>query len=82
MHASRICESLRESVGLPLLEVKIRCDKRAAIVLAYGEGAWKTKALANRVPWIWEAVKLGDISVEYVSAHDQRADSLTKFVPG
>ena len=82
MHSSRICASLRESVGLPLLEVKIRCDSRAAIVLASGEGTWKTKALANRVSWIREAVKLGDISVEYVSTHDQYADSLTKFVPG
>ena len=75
-------KALRESVGLPLFEVMIRCDNRAAIVLASGEGTWKTKTLTNRVSWIREAVKWGDISVEYVSTHDQLADSFTKFLPG
>ena len=75
-------KALRESVGLPLSEVRIRCDNRAAIVLATGEGTWNTKALVNRVSWIREAVKWGEISVEYVPTHDQLADNFTKLLPG
>ena len=33
---------LRESVCLSLSDVRIKCDNRAAIVLATGEGTWNT----------------------------------------
>ena len=60
----------------------IKCDNKASIVLATGEGTWKTKALANRVAWIRESVDAGEVSVEYIPTREQRADGLTKNLSG
>ena len=40
--------SLQESMSVMAGPGLIKCDNKAAIVLATGEGTWKTKALANR----------------------------------
>ena len=74
--------TLRESLCLPTQSMEIRCDNTAAIVLATGEGSWKTKAAANKVAAIRERVEQGEIKVSYVGTKDQCADSLTKFLRG
>ena len=58
------------------------CDNKAAIVLSTVEGSWKTKALANRVYYVREAVRLGLVTVNFVATDRQKSDSLTKFLPG
>ena len=57
-----------------------RCDNIAAIVLATGEGSWRTKAAANKVYAVREKVESGRLKVSYVGTKDQCADSLTKFL--
>ena len=36
-------KTLRESSCLPTPTIELRCDNTAAIVLATGEGTWRTK---------------------------------------
>ena len=71
--------TLRESLCLPTPTMEIRCDNTAAIVLATGEGSWRTKAAANKVNAIREKVENGKLKVSYVGTKQQCADSLTKF---
>ena len=75
-------KTLRESLFIPTPYFDLKCDNRAAIVLATGEGSWKTKALANRVQGVKEAVERGEIFVTYIGTREQAADCLTKFLPG
>ena len=74
--------TLRESLCLPTSVVRIKCDHTAAIVLATGEGSWRTKSAANKVYQVKEKVHNGLIEVTYVSMKDQCADSLTKYLKG
>ena len=37
------------SMRVPIEIINVMCDNKASIVLATGEGSWKTKSLANRV---------------------------------
>ena len=74
--------TLRESLCLTTSQVEIRCDNTAAIVLATGEGSWKTKAAANKVAAIRERVEQGEFKISYVGTKEQCADSLTKFLRG
>ena len=74
--------TLRESLCLTTPLVEIRCDNTAAVVLATGEGSWKTKAAANKVAAIRERVEQGEIKVSHVGTKEQCADSLTKFLRG
>ena len=74
--------TLRESLCLPTQVMEIRCDNTAAIVLASGEGSWKTKAAANKVAAIRERVEQGELKISYVGTKEQCADSLTKFLRG
>ena len=67
---------------LPTPSVEIRCDNKAAIVLATGEGSWRTKGAANKIYSIREKVEKGKLRVSYVGTKDQCADSLTKFLKG
>ena len=71
--------TFRESLCLSTPVVRIKCDNTAAIVLATGEGSWRTKSAANNVHQVKEKVQNGLIEVTYVSTHDQCADSLTKY---
>ena len=71
--------TLRESLFLPTPTMEIRCDNTAAIVLASGEGSWRTKAAANKVNAIRERVEKGKLKISYVGTKEQCADSLTKF---
>ena len=73
---------LRESLCLPASVVRIKCDSTSAIVLATGEGSWRTKSAANKVHQVKEKVENGFIEVTYVSTKDQCADSLTKYLKG
>ena len=73
-------KELRESLCLPTPNVEIRCDNEAAIVLATGEGSWKTKAASNKVYYLRELVKFELVKVNYVPTNLQVADSLTKFL--
>ena len=57
--------------------MEIRCDNTAAIVLATGEGSWRTKAAANKVNAIREKVEKGKLKESYVGTKEQCADSLT-----
>ena len=41
--------ALRESLCLPTPIMELMCDNTAAIVLATGEGSWRTKSAANKV---------------------------------
>ena len=75
-------KELRESLCLPTPNVEIRCDNEATIVLATGEGSWKTKAAANKVYYLRELVALGLVTVNHVPTTLQAADSLTKFLKG
>ena len=50
-------KELRESFCLPTPNVEIRCDNKACIVLATGEGSWKTKGAANKVYYLRELVE-------------------------
>ena len=74
--------TLRESLCLPTPTMEIRCDNTAAIVLASGEGSWRTKAAANKVNAIREKVEKGKLKISYVGTKEQCADSLTKFLRG
>ena len=74
--------TLRESLCLPTSVVRGKCDNIAAIVLATGEGSWRTKSAANKVHQVKEKVENGLIEVTYVSTKDQCADSLTKYLKG
>ena len=58
--------TLRESLCLPTPTMEIRCDNTAAIVLASGEGSWRTKAAANKVNAIRERVENGRPKISYV----------------
>ena len=73
-------KELRESLCLPTPNLEIRCDNRAAVILATGEGSWKTTSAANKVHYLRELVKLGLASVTYVPTNLQAADSLRKFM--
>ena len=73
-------KTLRESLCLPTNRVELRCDNTAAIVLATGEGSWKTKSAANKVYGVKAQVEFGTLKVTCVSTDDQCADSLTKFL--
>jgi hypothetical protein len=70
------------SMRVPVELINVMCDNKAAIVLSTGEGSWKTKALANRVYYVREAVRLGLVTVNFVATDRQKSDSLTKFLPG
>ena len=75
-------KELRESLCLPTPNVEIRCDSEAAIILATGEGSWKTKSASNKVYYLREMVALELVKVTYVPTNLQAADSLTKFLKG
>ena len=68
--------TLRESLCLTTSLVEIRCDNTAAIVLATGEGSWKTKAAANKVAAIRERVEHGEFKISYVG--EQRISAQTR----
>ena len=61
--------TLRESLCLTTSSVEIRCDNKAAIVLATGEGSWRTKAAANKVSSIREKVENGKLRVSLSLIH-------------
>ena len=48
--------TLRESLCLPTSVMRIKCVNTAAIVLAIGEGSWRTKSAANKVHQVKEKV--------------------------
>ena len=75
-------KTLRGSLCLPTPGVELRCDNTAAIVLATGEGSWRTKSAANKVHAVKEKVENENLKVTYVGTRDQCADSLTKFLKG
>ena len=75
-------KTLRESLCLPTPVVELRCDNIAAIVLAAGDGSWRTKSAANKVHAVKEKVENEKLKVTYVGTRDQCADSLTKFLRG
>ena len=75
-------KELRESLCLPTPNVEIKCDSEAAIILATGEGSWKTKSAANKVYYLREMVALELVKVTHVPTNLQAADSLTKFLRG
>ena len=73
-------KELRESLCLATPTMEIRCDNQAAIILATGEGSWKTKSASNKVYYLRELVASKIAKVLYVSTDLQAADSLTKFL--
>ena len=73
--------ALLESMLVNVGPFDLLIDNKAAIVLATGEGSWKTKALANRSAALKDDVARGDIIVKYVDTNAQAADGLTKFLP-
>ena len=75
-------KELRESLCLATPTMEIMCDNKAAIVLATGEGSWKTKSASNKVYYLKELVALEVAKVTYVPTNLQAADSLTKFLKG
>ena len=75
-------KTLRESLCIPTPVIELRCDNTAAIVLATGEGSWRTKSAANKVNAVREKVEAGRLKVSYVGTKQQCADSLTKFLRG
>ena len=58
--------TLRESLCLPTPVVELKCDNTAAIVLATGEGSWRTKAAADKVNFLREKVEKGKLKISYV----------------
>ena len=48
-HIADYVKELRESLCLATPNIEIKCDNEAAIILATGEGSWKTKSAANKV---------------------------------
>ena len=60
--------------------MNVGCDNQACIILSTGEGPRKTKALANRVYYVREMVKLGQLVIFYIVTDEQKADILTKFL--
>ena len=75
-------KTLRESLCLPTPMMELRCDNTAAIVLATGEGSWRTKSAANKVNAVKEKVESGRLKISYVGTKEQCADALTKFLRG
>jgi len=53
----------RESLCLPAPTIELRCDNTAAIVLATGEGSWRTKSAANKVYAVKEKVESGRLKI-------------------
>ena len=49
-------QTLRESLCLPTPVLELMCDNKAAIVLATGEGSWRTKSATNKVYAVKEKV--------------------------
>ena len=72
--------TLRESLCLPTPTIELRCDNTAAIVLATGEGSWRTKSAANEVYAVKEKVDKGKLKISYVGTKEQCVDALTKFL--
>ena len=54
-------KTLRESLCLPTPMMALRCDNTAAIVLATGEGSWRSKSAANKVYAVKEKLKVVDL---------------------
>ena len=63
-------KTLRESLCLPTPAMELKCDSTAAIVLATGEGSWRTKSAANKVYAVKEKVDCGKLAITYVSTKD------------
>ena len=72
--------ALLESMYIPVHSMNVGCDNQACIILSTGEGSHKTKALANRVYYVREMVKLGQLVIFYIVTDEQKADVLTKFL--
>ena len=70
------------SLCLPTSAIELKCDNTAAIVLATGEGSWRTKSATKKVYAVKEKVDCGYLEVSHVSTVDQCADPLTKFLRG
>ena len=60
--------------------IELRCDNNASIVLASGEGSWRTKSAANKVYAVKEKVNKGKLKISYVSTKEQCVDALTKHL--
>ena len=75
-------KTLRESLCLPTPTIELKCDNTAAIVLATGEGSWRTKSAANKVYAVKEKVESGRLKISNVGTKQQCADALTKFLRG
>ena len=75
-------KTLRESLCLPTPLIELKCDNTATIVLATGEGSWRSKSAANKVYAVKEKVESGRLKISYVGTKEQCADALTKFLRG
>ena len=62
--------------------MELKCDSTSAIVLATGDGSWRTKPLANKVCSIREQVEHGPVKVRHVNTAEQCVDAFAKFVQG
>jgi hypothetical protein len=58
-------------------------DNRAAVLLANNHHRITSRTRYFHVKWhfFWEYVSRGDVTVEYISTNDQRADYMTKMNP-
>ena len=76
--------SVRALVELLVKEVNLEVynDNRAALILAAGTGGgWRTRRLRIRASCLAEAVKVGEISLNYRMGSSLWADALTKSLP-
>ena len=56
-------------------------DNSASLLIAEGQGSWRTRALSNRAVAIRSRVEMGMLIVNKVSSEEQRGDGLTKCNP-
>ena len=53
-------------------------DNAGSLLIAEGQGSWRTRALANRAAALRSRVGMGTLLLKKVSSEEQRADGLTK----
>ena len=66
-------------VNVHEMPTRIWCDNQAAVEIASDDQHHdRTKHIDLRYHWIRDSIKRGDITIQWISTHDQIADALTK----
>ena len=78
LHMLRAARAVLREFGEHVRSARILCDNAAAVSIATGTPAMRTRHFSMRAWQLNEAIKSGELAMTYVSTQHQRADSLTK----